>query len=238
MYPLPLLLLLFHLPPFPILHLPPSQLHLLENLFLTILHLLDSLVNSCYIIPQSKILPSFYNSYFFFIIQQFPFSTGISVIFAPIEMTSAIYSLSMNLKLYTFKKPSWFNHPHQSLTTTSSILLILLLLLFLSIIRYHILTSTWHYYSLYCVTNLHLMLDYHCLWHSLPTLCMTCNTFLSVPHILLLCPCYTAERVTAFPHISHLSSPLRLNDILTESTHFHLDNIISFLQQIHILHLI
>ena len=45
----------------------------------------------------------------------------------------------MNFILYAFKKPSWFNHPHQSLTTTSSILLILL---FLCIIRHHILTST------------------------------------------------------------------------------------------------
>ena len=54
------------------------------------------------------------------------------MVFAPIEMTSTIYSLSMNLMLYAFKKPFWF----QSLTTTSSILLIvLLLLLFLSIIK-------------------------------------------------------------------------------------------------------
>ena len=61
---------------------------------------------------------------------------------ALIEMTSTIYSLSMNLMLYAFKKLFWFNHPHQSLTTTSSILLILLLLLlFLCIIRHHILTS-------------------------------------------------------------------------------------------------
>ena len=65
------------------------------------------------------------------------------MVFAPIEMTSANYSLSMNLMLCAFKKPFWFNHQHQSLTTTSSILLILwLLLLFLCIIRHHILTST------------------------------------------------------------------------------------------------
>ena len=37
-----------------------------------------------------------------------------------------------------------------------------------------------------------------------------------------------------FPHLTHLSRPPRLNDIPTESPHFHLDNIISFLQQIHI----
>ena len=72
--------------------------------------------------------------------------------------------------------------------------------------------------------------------HSLPILCMTCNIPLSVPHILLFCPCYTAARATAFPHSTRLSRPPRLNDILTKSPHFHLDNIISLLQQIHILH--
>ena len=38
-----------------------------------------------------------------------------------------------------------------------------------------------------------------------PTLCMTCNSLLSVPHILLFCPCYTAAQATAFPHLTHLS---------------------------------
>ena len=77
-----------------------------------------------------------------FIIQQCQFSIGISVVSTPIEITSAIFYLSLNLKLYAFKKPSWFNQPPQSLTTTTLILLILLLLLFLSIIRHHIFTST------------------------------------------------------------------------------------------------
>ena len=70
------------------------------------------------------------------------------------------------------------------------------------------------------------------------TLCMTCNTLLSVPHILLFCPCYTAARATAFNHLSQLSPPPRLNNILTESPYFHLGNTIFFLQQIYILHLI
>ena len=81
-------------------------------------------------------------SFLSFIIQQCSFSTGMCVVSSPIHMTSAIYYLSMNLKLYAFKKSFWFKHPYQSLTTTSSILLILLLLLlFLFIIRHHILSS-------------------------------------------------------------------------------------------------
>ena len=126
---------------------------------------------------------------FFFIIQQCPFSTGISVVSAPIEITSVIYFLSMNLMLYAFKKPSGFNHPHQSLTTTSSILLILLLLLlFLSIIRHHILTST--------LPLLFLVLCYESsfnvglplfMTHSPLTLCMTCNTLsFCTPHSAFL----------------------------------------------------
>ena len=138
---------------------------------------------------------------------------------APIEMTFAIYSLSMNLMLYAFKKP-WFNHPHQSLTTTSSILLIILLLiLFLSIITHHILTST--------LTLLFLVLCYEpsfnvglplFMTHSPPTLCMTCNTHVSVPNIQIFC--CTAARTTAFPHLTHLSRPPRLNNIFYRITIF------------------
>ena len=108
-----------------------------------------------------------------------------------------------------------------------------------AIIRHHILTST--------LTQLLLVLCYKSsfniglqlfITHSLPTLYIICNTPFSVPHILLFCLYYTAVRATAFPHLSHLSWPAPLNDTLTESPHFHLDNIISFLQHIHILHLI
>ena len=85
------------------------------------------------------------------------------------------------------------------------------------------------------LTRLHI--DYNNLTHSYlmthspPTLCMTCNTLLSVSHIKLFCP-YTAAWATPFPHLIHLSRPLYLDDILIESLHFHLDNIIFFLQNV------
>ena len=65
---------------------------------------------------------------------------------------------------------------------------------------------------------------------SSPTLCSTCQSPLSVSHILLTCPKYISARTTAFPHLTSLLRPPNLKDILKESQHFHPDNIISFLK--------
>ena len=143
-------------------------------------------------------------------IERCPFSTGISVVFAPIEITSAIYSLSMNFMLYAFKKPSWFNHPHQSLTTTPSILLILWpFLLFLSIIRHHIhivLTSTLTLLFLVLlqiflqrwITIVNDTLHRLFVWVVIPNpLCTWHSTFLS---LLYCCTSYS------FPSVSSISN--------------------------------
>ena len=70
---------------------------------------------------------------------------------------------------------------------------------------------------------------------STPTLCMTCYNSFSVPHIVFLS---LLLHELVFPHFSRPSRPPRLNDMLTESPHFYLYNIVSFLKQILILHLI
>ena len=85
--PLPYLLPLPHLPfsiphhPFPPLSLPPLQLHLPENSFLTILQLLDFFVNACYINPLFRSLLPRYFPYFH---------------------TSYIWSLFLSLSQYSY----------------------------------------------------------------------------------------------------------------------------------------
>ena len=68
--------------------------------------------------------------------------------------------------------------------------------------------------------------------------CPTCKTALSVSHILLDCPQYAQARLTSFPFLTHLSRPPSLIDILGETTHFSITNIMSFLQHINLLHTI
>jgi len=76
----------------------------------------------------------------------------------------------------------------------------------------------------------------HLMTRSPPTLCPSCHIPFSVSHILLFCPRYAADRAATFPCLSYLPRQPGLHDILTESPHFSLDRIISFLPRTHILH--
>ena len=68
-----------------------------------------------------------------------------------------------------------------------------------------------------------------------PPICTSCNVPLSISHIFLNCPLYTSERRQWFPPLSTHSPPL-LTHFLGESDHFSIDNVMSFLQRIGILH--
>ena len=106
------------------------QLYLSQNLFLINLYLLDSFVNFCKsVLSPRPLLPRYcpyFNTYylwslcphnlssihnsliFFFIIQLCPFCTGMSMVSTLIEITSAVYSLSMFFQIWYTNNPfSW-----------------------------------------------------------------------------------------------------------------------------------
>ena len=64
---------------------------------------------------------------------------------------------------------------------------------------------------------------------SSPTRCPSCDVLLTLPHHLLFCPAIASQRLVAFPHLSSLTRPACLADVLTESPTFSLSAIMSFL---------
>ena len=74
--------------------------------------------------------------------------------------------------------------------------------------------------------------------HSPPPLCPSCGSLLSLPHLLLSCPALTPQRLLAFPHLSSLSRPPSLADVLAESPSFSLPALMTFLSSVDVLHLI
>ena len=71
-----------------------------------------------------------------------------------------------------------------------------------------------------------------------PALCPHCHASLSVHHILLSCPHLSNTRYTSFPHLPPLSQNPKLSDILTESPHFSIDHLMTYLQRIKVLELL
>lgn len=71
-----------------------------------------------------------------------------------------------------------------------------------------------------------------------PDLCPHCQTPFSVQHILLTCPHLSDARRAAFPHLTTLPRAPCLSDVLSESSHFSLDNLMSYLRHINVLHLL
>ena len=74
------------------------------------------------------------------------------------------------------------------------------------------------------------------LWHISHRSFVWRNTLLSVSHILLFYPGYTATWDAVFLHFnSSIPTYTSINDSLTKALRFYLDNIISFLPQTHII---
>lgn len=78
----------------------------------------------------------------------------------------------------------------------------------------------------------------HLMSNSPPDLCPHCHIPLTVSHILLTCPHLQNARSTFFPHLSPSPPGPYLSDLLTESSHFSIDSLISYLRRIEALHLI
>ncbi len=78
----------------------------------------------------------------------------------------------------------------------------------------------------------------HLMSHSTPDLCPHCHIPLTVFHILIECPHLLNTRSTSFPHLPSAPPGPHLSNILTESSHFSIDSLISYLRHINVLHLI
>ena len=68
-----------------------------------------------------------------------------------------------------------------------------------------------------------------------PPVCTHCHVLLSIHHILLVCPLFARLRSQYFPFLTRLRRPLSLSDLLSESPHFSIVRLMTFLHNLRIL---
>ena len=68
-----------------------------------------------------------------------------------------------------------------------------------------------------------------------PPICPHCQSRLTVAHILLSCPRYTMLRTNTFPFLTQLGHPPTTKDLLSESDHFSISQLMHFLTSLGIL---
>ena len=78
----------------------------------------------------------------------------------------------------------------------------------------------------------------HLMSQSPPPYCLSCKVNNTLSHILLSCLIYTHFCHSVFPHLAVSCQPPSLVDILSKSPSFSLSNLMSFLHNINVLHLI